>query len=73
MKDWEVWTEGYAATGEFGSAILHGVYRAETFQQAVEAWLDEYTDRWKSYDSDRMTFWGCRFYDNERDARAFLG
>lgn len=73
MKTWEVWTEGYAATGERSPAMFHGTYHARTFKLAIEQWLDEYTDRWKSYDADRLTFWGCKFYDNERDARAFLG
>ena len=73
MKDWEVWSEGYTATGECGTAMFHGVDRAETFQQAIEAWLDEDISRWKLYNPDRLTFWGCKFYDNEKDARAFFG
>lgn len=73
MKDWEVWTEGYAATGERGYAVLHGTYQAHTFKEAVEQWLDEDIRRWKDYNPERMTFWGCKLYNNEKDARAFFG
>lgn len=73
MKAWEVWSEGYAATGEYGLASFFGVYHADTFKQAIEKWVDEEPSRWKLYDPDRLTFWGCKFYDNEKDARAFFG
>jgi hypothetical protein len=42
---------------------------AESFEEACEKMMknSEYFDR-KS-----LTFWGCRLYDNERDARKGFG
>ena len=38
MKDFEVWTEGYAVTGNSSPAILHGTFKGETFKDAVIAY-----------------------------------
>lgn len=34
MKEWEIWSEGYAATGEHGRAFLHGTAWGESFDEA---------------------------------------
>lgn len=34
MKEFEVWSEGYSATGEHSGAIYHGIVAAETFDEA---------------------------------------
>jgi len=40
MKEYEVWMEGYAATGESDKHRLVGRYEADTFQEACKqaAW-----------------------------------
>ena len=75
MKKFEVWTEGYAATGESGKATFHGEFKGETLKDAVIKWRNTLTDPHsvKCVDLDRMTFWGCRFFDNETDARKSFG
>jgi hypothetical protein len=35
MKEFEIWSEGYAATGEHGTAFSHGIWPGDTFDDAV--------------------------------------
>lgn len=64
---YEVWMEGYAATGESGPAQLHSIEEADSFQEACEASFkhDMY------FDKEKLTWWACRLFDNETDARKF--
>lgn len=75
MKEYEVWSEGYAATGESSSASYHGTWKGETFRDAVAAFRDSITDEdtRRCIDLNRMTFWGCRFFDNRDEAEALYG
>lgn len=77
-KQWEVWLEGYAATGESSTAqkltsLLHDRWQGETFQDAVRLALGVLTWDMKYYDEKKNAFWGCRFFDNETDARKSFG
>lgn len=36
MKEYEIWSEGYRATGESGDATFHGKSFGNTFDEAVE-------------------------------------
>jgi hypothetical protein len=38
MKQYEVWMEGYAATGNSSGAEFCGLYEAESFAEACAAW-----------------------------------
>lgn len=79
MNQFELWVEGYAATGEHGTARFLGRWSGETFDEAVKKWnatkniRSEYGDlRWS--DNDHMwSVWGCRIFDNEADARRSFG
>jgi hypothetical protein len=74
MKTFEVWTEGFSATGESGDATFHGEFEGKTFREAVNAYIatdPEYHNQY--YDAKRLTYWGCRFFDNESDARKSFG
>lgn len=73
IKQYQIWTEGYAATGESSRAIYHGISKGETFKQAVENYIKENNWDEKLYNSDKLTYWGCKFYDNENDARKSFG
>lgn len=75
MKTFEVWSEGYRATGESGTAMLHGKFEGETFKDAVIAYKDTVTDLYSRscIDVENLKFWGCRFFDNELDARKSFG
>lgn len=74
-QHWEVWTEGYRATGEEQGAVFHGIYRGETFQDALVAFRASLEDSRteKLVNLAKGTFWGCRFFDNETEARESFG
>jgi len=90
LKEYEVWSEGYRATGESGDATLHGKAKARNFGQACDIvfckerleWIEKVNDpsyvqyedysRW-DYDSSAKSYWGCRLFWNEVDARRSFG
>ena len=80
MKEYEVWTEGYAATGERAGAMLHGKIKANTFDEACIKILGNSldTDKTKSdgYRRGRtgnLCVWACNCFDNEKDGRKSFG
>lgn len=74
VKVWEVWMEGYQVTGNKASASFKGVFEGETFKDAVCAYADTLDSKTRTYfNSDYSAFWGCKFYDNETDARGMFG
>lgn len=90
LKEFEVWMEGYAATGEHGTAQLIGKTMARSFTEACHILActqylehikkvhgpnyNEYDnpERW-DYDTDRKSYWGCRFFETEAEARKSFG
>ena len=72
MKEWEVWCEGYQATGEHGQAHLMATVIATTFSEACAIAAREYADS-HLYDSEWNTYGACRLFDNEADAREMFG
>lgn len=75
---WDVWIEGYQATGEHGHHELVGKFSGKTFQEACKsaamelARCDMETFN-KYYNKNQNTWWGCSFYDNEADAAKYFG
>ena len=69
-KYWDIWSEGYTATGQYACAhrMRIGV-EAPTFQEAC----DKAFQHDKDYNSERLTHWGCKLYDNPADARLSFG
>ena len=73
MRVWEIWCEGWRATGGEGGAYHVANVEAETFQDACDLYA-KYTEAWaKTYDSKKLSNWGCRLYDNEEDAKKAFG
>jgi hypothetical protein len=72
MRKYQIWMEGYAATGDHAPAEFCGEYEAESFAEACAAWNKE---RGESgyFNTNTLTYWGCRFFDNETDARRSFG
>lgn len=68
-----VWVEGYVATGERAGATFLGAVEAETFPEACRKATEAKGWGMSSYKDDPPRFWGCRYYDNETDARATFG
>lgn len=83
---YEIWTEGYAASGESGEAHMIGTAKGETFDQAVEEWAktsnykverntpERYVSE-EAYKNRRSNWniWACNLFDNETDARKSFG
>jgi hypothetical protein len=87
MKLFEIWAEGYVATGEHQRAIKLAEAFAETFDDAVKHYMDtthnhdvnkvtrkRYTSE-EAYQNRRSNWeiWGCMLFDNEADARKSFG
>ena len=68
MPNYDVWMEGYSATGNYAPDRYMGEYSAKSFKGAcVKAMRDhgfKEEDIKKYYDRKRNTFWGCRFFDH---------
>ena len=73
MKEYEVWTEGYALSGGSSDASFLGVKNAESFKCACIKAMKDKGFEMLYYDDENNTYWGCRFFDNETDARKIFG
>jgi len=87
MKEFEIWVEGYAATGERGCANMIGKGYGETFDDAVRDYMaknpnhgieengrNRYgSDEWYENRKSNWNIWACDLYDNEADARKSFG
>lgn len=69
---YQVWLEGYAASGDSSTAYFVGEFEGESFEQACATAAKQLSEP-KLYDPKRNTYWGCSFYDNEKDARKSFG
>jgi len=74
-KEFEVWLEGYSATGQEGKHQYIGKEKAKDFKEAcykaIKKWCNNDKDFEEYYDSEKCTFWGCRCFDNEADSMYF--
>jgi len=75
MEYHQVWSEGFQATGQRCEAMCHGSFPGETFKDAVKAFSETLSEEDnKDYiDMERLTYWGCRFFDNAKDAQRSFG
>jgi len=69
MRTYTIWSEGFAATGESGTAICHGTATGDTFKEACR----KHFKRDQYFDERSLSYWGCGLYDNESDARRNFG
>jgi NAD+ synthase len=68
--EFEIWSEGYrSTTGESRKATFHGRMKAESFSGACKKLFDGIA----LYVSDSNTYWGCKLFDNEQEARKSFG
>ena len=73
MHTYEIWSEGYRATGEYGYAMKNGTQSAESFQEACDKLALADRAFALNYNSTTLTYWGCRLFDSEWDARKSFG
>jgi hypothetical protein len=69
----EIWAEGYRASGDSAPAHLVGTSYGKSFKEAVERYADSDISFRMNYDPDKMTHWGCNLFDNETDAKKVYG
>ena len=72
LQLYPVWSEGYRATGESNTATYHGMFEGHSFQEAVKNFADT-RSKPELVNTDQMTYWGCRLYDNPSDAQRSFG
>lgn len=76
MQTYQIWAEGYEATGQSGTATYMGSASGETFKDAVKKLAASKGPEDRAfYNTDRTqpTYWGCGLFDNEADARKSFG
>lgn len=83
LVEYEVWVEGFTATGESGQAHLWGKVKARSFKEAChriacQNYLKNIEEqemglgRW-DYNPNRQTLWACRLFETEAEARESFG
>ena len=70
---YDVWMEGFRATGESATAQHIGSARGTTFEEACRTLLRAGHSLSEHYDSTRNSVWGCRLYPTEMEARRTFG
>ena len=71
MHLWEIWSEGYAATGEFCPHYRVGEARGEDFIDACHNWFKEHPST--TYNPESNRDWGMRLFPTHDEAKQFLG
>lgn len=66
---YEIWSEGYRATGQSGTANFMGKAAGDNFKKACASFFkgDAY------YSVHNNTYWACKLYDNKIDASRSFG
>jgi hypothetical protein len=87
-KEFEIWIEGYAATGEYSHASYIGKSSGHSFEDACrnfrypEDIIREYDGMIIVHKGESLKLdenrshpciWACRLFDNETDARESFG
>lgn len=72
MKLFDIWMEGFHINEGRTPGMYCGQYSGNTFQEACAKWNDLCGEP-GYYDASRNTYYGCRFFDNEADARRSFG
>lgn len=74
---WDIWSEGYSATGESGTAqkMNESPVKAASFDEAVAKYAQSQTDPslFKMVGGVGWTYWGCKLFPTERQARVDFG
>ena len=73
MNTYEIWSEGFVVMEGYSKAHLHGYAKGNTFKEACINYAKTDKEFEFYFDSERMTYWGCKLFDNEADARVNFG
>ena len=73
MKTFYIWCEGFQATGQSAGAMLLGYGKGKNLKEACFDLAEKDREFKYYFDEERMTYWGCRLFDNVDDARKSFG
>lgn len=75
MQKYNIWMQGYLCSGMEGipeKATYEGEFEANSFREACDMWSKTLKEPYY-YNSEYLTYWGCKLFDNEIDARKSFG
>lgn len=73
-REFDIWVEGYAATGQQAPARFLGKARGYNFRSACIAYHSSlHEHERKDWNPTCTAIWGCRLFDNEAAARKSFG
>ena len=73
MKTFEIWMEGYCATGEHGAHSFLGTSKGNTFREAVINFINKHPEHKDLFDEKYLTIWACRLFPTEEEAAKNFG
>jgi hypothetical protein len=75
IKKFEVWCEGYLATGMEGipmKARCEGTWEGKDFSEACQNYANS-LEQPELFNTENNEYWGIQLFDNEVDARKQFG
>ena len=73
LKQYDIWSEGFRTNGEASGAFFIGTSLGSNFKEACDNLAIKDANFKRYYSSNDLTYWGCKLFDNEVDARANFG
>lgn len=73
LREFTIWLEGYLITGGGGGAVFEGTWKGKDFRDAVLRMVKAKGLDDSNFNEERLSYWGCRYFDNEADARRTFG
>jgi hypothetical protein len=76
MKLFEIWMEGYSATGQHEKAQLIGTGLGITFDDAIRDYMAKTPNHGIEKSNgprSNWSIWACDLFNNEKDARKSFG
>lgn len=75
MRTYQIWIEGYQATGGHAGASYVGEAEGNNLNEAVFNLYKQrnITRRLDKHEDGHYTHWACRFYSSEHEARKSFG
>lgn len=71
---YNIWMEGYSCTGESAVARLIATHEGDSFRDACVSFSKNVdAKRLGIFDEENLSFWGCRLFENEKEARLRFG
>ena len=73
LKQYDIWSEGFRTNGEASGAFFIGTSLGSNFKEACNNFAIKDANFKRYYNNSDLTYWGCKLFDNEADARVNFG